>query len=96
MLDEIINELGSNYNTNDEEVLEQILNRITTNALFISNGNSEENLREEIIECVKSIYLQRGSEDVLSQSQSGLSNQFKDAIAEMRNNIIKNGKRKIK
>ena len=37
MLNEIINELGDNYNTSDNSVLETILDEVTANALAISN-----------------------------------------------------------
>ena len=43
MLNEIINELGDNYNTSDTSVLESILDEVTANALTISN-------REETID----------------------------------------------
>lgn len=104
ILDDILNEikldLGVNYKTDDSQVLSDILNKVCTNALFISNrSESKENielLKYEIEECVKTLYLQRGTEDVETQNQSGLSQTFKKAIDEMRNNIVLNGKRKVK
>ena len=36
MLNEIIAELGENYNADDEALLEQIIDETTSNALFIS------------------------------------------------------------
>lgn len=100
MLNEIIRDLGDNYNDTDKKVLDDILNNATTNALFISNRkNTLENinlLSSEIKEYVKAVYLQRGTEDVKSQSQSGLSSTYQDAYEEMRKNIISNGKRIIK
>ena len=96
MIEEIIAELGDNYNTSDSEVLETILDEVTTNALFISNRSDYKDLTREIKECVKTIYLQRGAEDTKSLSQSGISSTYKDAFEELRNNIIKNGKRVVK
>lgn len=97
---EIIADLGENYNSSDEAVLETILNEVTADALSISNrSNTEVNkilLKSEIKKCVKTIYLQRGSEDVKSLSTSGLSSSYVDAYNELRDNIIKNGKRKVK
>ena len=100
MLESIKNDLGENFNSSDSAVLKEILNKVTTNALFISNReDSPENvdlLEDEISECVKTIYLLRGSEDVKSQTQSGLSNTYKDAYETLRNNIIRNGKRRVR
>lgn len=97
MLEEIINELGDNYNSNDRNVLEKILNEVATNALIISNRtNTEDNvnlLKREIKECVKGIYLQRGAEGTKSLNERGISTTFEDNMNKMRNDIIKNGKR---
>lgn len=97
MLDEIINELGDNYNSDDESVLENILEEVTANALTISNrGNTEQNkgfLKQEIKACVKGIYLQRGAEGLNSLSERGTSSNFNDCMEKMRNDIIRNGKR---
>ena len=98
MLDEIITELGDNYNSDDRSVLEEILEEITTNALTISNiENSSKNieyLKQEIKSCVKGIYLQRGSEGLKSLSQNGTNSSFNDCMDKLRNDIIRNGKRR--
>lgn len=98
MLNEIIIELGDNYNSDDENVLEQILEEVTSNALTISNvENSAKNieyLRQEIKSCVKGIYLQRGSEGLKSLSQNGTNSSFNDCMDKLRNDIIRNGKRR--
>ena len=100
MLNEIIRDLGDNYNDTDKKVLDDILNEATTNALFISNRvRNLENIKllsSEIKKYVKAVYLQRGTEDVKNQSQSGLSSTYINAYEEMRKNIISNGKRKTK
>ena len=100
MLNEIIRDLGDNYNDTDKKVLEDILDEATTNALFISNRvRNLENIKllsSEIKKYVKAVYLQRGVEDVQGQSQNGLSSTYQDAYEEMRKNIISNGKRKTK
>lgn len=97
MLEEIISELGDNYNSSDESVLEAILDEVTANALTISNRvESQDNinlLKTEIKACVKGIYLQRGSEGLNSLSERGTSSTFNDCYEKLRNNIIRNGKR---
>lgn len=97
MLNEIISELGDNYNSNDESVLEEILEEVTANALTISNrtDNTENKvfLKHEIKSCVKGIYLQRGAEGLNSLSERGTSSNFNDCMDKLRNDIIKNGKR---
>lgn len=50
-------------------------------------------LSSEIRRAVKSIYLQRGSEDVNSQSLSGISSSYDDVRKRMRDDIVCNGKR---
>lgn len=98
MLNEIISELGDNYNSNDESVLNEILEEVTANALTISNrADNTENkvfLKQEIKSCVKGIYLQRGAEGLTSLSQSGISSNFNDCMDKLRNDIIRNGKRR--
>ena len=98
MLNEIINELGDNYNSSDTSVLETILDEVTANALTISNREentiNKELLKCEIKSCVKGIYLQRGAEGLNSLSERGLSSNFNDCMDKLRNDIIKNGKRK--
>ena len=97
MLNEIINELGDNYNSTDESVLKAILEEVTANALTISNRveNAENKifLKREIINCVKGLYLQRGAEGLNSLSERGTSSSFNDCYDKLRNDIIKNGKR---
>lgn len=98
MVEEIISELGDNYNSADRDVIETILEEVTANALTISN--LEDNvknqlyLKQEIKTCVKSIYLQRGAESLNSLSERGISSNFKDSMEKLRNDIIRNGKRR--
>lgn len=98
MLNEIISELGDNYNTEDNNVLQLILDEVTANALTISNREestlNKELLKREIKTCVKGIYLQRGAEGLNNLSERGTSSNFNDCIDKLRNDIIRNGKRK--
>ena len=100
MLNEIIAELGDNYNSNDEALLEQIIDETTSNALFISNrSNIVQNrdlLKPEIKQSVITQYLRRGTEDTKSLGESGRSSTFVDYMEQLKNNIVKNGKRVVK
>lgn len=97
MLDKIINDLGANYNKKDEEVLEDILNEVSSIASNISNRNEDdEKLYPYIKKAVKAIYLCRGTEGMQSTSESGVSSSFEDIIDKMRNDIVKNGLRRMK
>ena len=97
MLDKIINDLGANYNSKDEEVLEDILNEVSSIASNISNRNADdEKLYPYIKKAVKSEYLRRGAEGMQSTSESGVSSSFEDVIDKMRNDIVKNGLRRLK
>jgi len=93
MLEEIIEDLGDNYNDADEDILESIIERVTTVAQTLSNNESEE-LNPYIKTCVKSEYLSRGGEGLSSLSESGKNSSFIDNIEKMRNDIIKAGLRR--
>lgn len=98
MINEIIDELGDNYNSDDGSVLNNILEEVTANALTISNCEYNikniEYLKQEIKSCVKGIYLQRGSEGLKILNQSGTNSSFNDCMEKLRNDIIRNGKRR--
>lgn len=98
MINEIINELGDNYNSDDENVLNNILEEVTANALTISNLENniqnQEYLKQEIKSCAKGIYLQRGSDGLKSLNQSGTNSSFNDCMEKLRNDIVRNGKRR--
>lgn len=99
ILNELINDLGENYKNSDYSVLEKILNDVIVNAFMISNRKQTSDnlslLSLEICSCVKTIYLQRGTEDVKSSSQSGISSTYKNAMETLRKDIICNRKRVI-
>lgn len=94
MLKKIIADLDSNYR-GDVEVLQDIISDISTQAMIISNRKNITGLEFEIKQAVKSVYLSRGSEDVKALTESGRTSNYKDAIEELRNNIVANGKRVI-
>lgn len=111
LLESIITDLGANFRSGDNMVLEALLDETIGDALRVSNRRFKVSFDEEtgeygeglskqltvlsgnIRRCVKSLYLQRGAEDTASQSQSGLSSTYDDAVQRMRDDIIKSGKR---
>lgn len=103
LLESIKTDLNANYR-NDEEVLNDLFEEVLNDALFISNRkslylkNEEEQitiLASNIRKSVKTIYLQRGAEDVTRQTLSSISNTYDDAIERMKSDIIKQGKRRL-
>lgn len=100
MLQEIKSDLAENYHDSDDTVLQNMINDVTANALFIANREDTQTnrniLKYEIKQCVKSLYLQRGAEDVKGLSESGISSTYKDAMEELRHTIIRNNKRLLK
>lgn len=95
----IANDLGKNFSRDDAVVFDSIFNEVVDNALRFSNRRFKTEtdqlpiLASEIRRCVKTIYLSRGSEDVTSQSQSGISSTYDNAMERLRKDIVKNGKR---
>lgn len=97
MLDKIINDLGANYNESDYEVLEDIIDEVSSIASNISNREeNDEKLYPYIKKAVKAMYLSRGAEGIKSQSESGVSDTYEDIVEVLRNDIIKNGLRRLK
>ena len=96
-IDKIIDDLGANYTDADKEVLKDILEEISSIASNISNRKTDdEKLYPYIKKAVKSMYLLRGAEGLQSQNASGVTSTFEDIIEKLRNDIIKNGLRRIK
>ena len=104
LLTAITNDLGANYKSDDSTTLSGILDDVIEDALRVSNRKqlavddttTEEQLTvlsSQIKRACKTIYLQRGAEDVKSQSQSGLSTTYDDAIEKMTRDIIRLNKR---
>ncbi len=73
VLNEVISDLGANYNSDDMSVLNNILEDVIADALMVSNRSETENnlniLKSNIKKATKSVYLLRGAEDVRSNSQ---------------------------
>lgn len=108
LLQLIIADLGANY-AQDDDVLGALIDDVIINALSITNRRGrvltdgeidEEKLSSqlayiapEVKKCVKTVYLQRGAEDVGSQSLSGINSSYDDAMATLRRDLILNAKR---
>lgn len=95
-IDKIIADLGANYR-NDKDVLEDILEQVSSIASDISNrAKDDKKLFPYIKKAVKAEYLARGAEGLTSRSEGSMSSSFEDTIDKLRNNIIKSGLRRIK
>ena len=92
----ITEDLGVNYK-NDREVLEDILEQVSSIASDISNrSKDDEKLFPYIKKAVKAEYLVRGAEGFTSRNEGSMSSSFEDITDKLRNNIIKSGLRRIK
>lgn len=97
---EIIADLGALYTVSDATVLSNILDDVITDALYVSNRRYKSDndnqltiLKSNIKKAVKTIYLQRGTEDVSQETQSGLNKTYDVAIETMKRDIIRENKR---
>ena len=106
LLSSIEADLGANYR-NDSDVLGALLDDVINDALIVSNrshlATTDKGLETQldvlssnIKKAVKSVYLLRGAEDVKSQSLSGLSSTYENAVETMLYDIIRSNKRILK
>lgn len=99
MLEEIIRQLGDNYDTNDNQLLQDLIDEITYSALSFTNRVSSEEVIEDLSDCIKRCviakYLQRGGEGSNSLNELGKSASFYDPIKRMQEELIQEGKRRI-
>lgn len=98
-INKIIADLGANYKEDkeDQEVLSEILEEVTSIASDISNRQkNDEKLFPYIKKAVKAIYLSRGAEGLTSRGEGSISSSYEDIIEKLRNDIIKSGLRRIK
>lgn len=94
-IEKIIADLGANYR-NDSEVLLEILEEVNSIAFDISNNKNKEKLFPYVKKAVKAIYLCRGAEGLQSRNEGSISSSYEDIMDKLRNDIIKNGLRRIK
>ena len=96
-IDKIIADLGANYKNEDEGVLNEILEGVSSIASDISNRKKDDKkLFPYIKKAVKAEYLARGAEGLTSRNEGSMSSSFEDIIDKLRNNIIKSGLRRMK
>ena len=95
-IDKIIADLGANFR-NDKDVLKDILEEFSSIASDISNRTKDdEKLFPYIKKAVKAEYLARGAEGLTSRNEGSISSSYEDIVEKLRNDIIKNGVRRIK
>lgn len=95
MKEQIIAELGANYNASDSEALESIIADITTIAAEISNLDSaDERLFPYIKKAVKSEYLSRGADGLKSRSEGSISASYADITDTLRADLVRGGLRR--
>lgn len=95
-IQEIIVNLGANYG-DDDEVLQDIIDDVTSIASNISNRKADdEKLVPYIKKAVKAMYLARGAEGLASRGEGSISSSYEDIIDKLRNDIVKNGLRRLK
>lgn len=95
-IEKIIADLGANYKE-DEEVIKEILEEVSSIASDISNRKADDKrLFPYIKKATKAIYLSRGAEGLTSRNEGSISTSFEDIIDKLRNDIIKSGLRRIK
>ena len=97
LIKKIKSNLGANYVENTDEVLQDIIQDMTSIACDISNRQEDDKKLEPYInKAVKSEYLARGAEGLLSKCEGSMSSSYEDIIDKMRSNITKNGVRRMK
>ena len=97
MIEKIKSDLGINYKNEPlDKVLFDIIEDITSIACNISHRPKyDEKLYPYIKRAVKAEYLKRGNEGMLSRSEGSVSSTYEDTIEKLRNDIIKNGLRRL-
>lgn len=95
-IEDIKKDLSENYR-NDENSILDIYEEISSIASNISNRKADDRVLAPYIKrAVIATYLCRGSEGLKSSSESGVSNTYEDIVDTLRNDIIKNGLRRLK
>lgn len=89
MLQKIKTRLGANYQENTEDVLQDIIDDITSIACDASNRKENDTkLFPYIKKAVISEYLQRGAEGLLSRNEGSLSSSFNDIEKKLRADLV--------
>ena len=97
MLEEIKKNLGINFIEDTEDVLQDIIDDMTSIACNVSNRDEDdEKLIPYIKRAVKAEYLKRGNEGLASRTEGSISSSYEDIVEKLRNDIIKNGVRRFR
>lgn len=89
MLEKIKTRLGANYQENTEDVLQDIIDDITSISCDASNRKEDDTkLFPYIKKAVISEYLQRGAEGLLSRNEGSLSSSFDDIEKKLRADLV--------
>lgn len=107
LTESIITDLGANFKSDDKDFLTFLVSEVFNDALICSNRDYKcvdddskatqiDLLSSNIRKACKTIYLSRGAEDVKSNSLSGISNTYDNAVETMKSDIIKQGKRIVR
>jgi len=89
MLEQIKARLGANYIDDTEDVLQDIIDDITSIACDASNRKStDEKLIPYIKKTVIAEYLARGAEGILSRGEGSISTSFQDIENKLRTDLV--------
>lgn len=96
MLEQIRKNLGINFIEGTEDVLQDIIDEMTSIACDVSNRDKDdEKLIPYIKQAVIKEYLKRGNEGLASRTEGSISSSYEDIVEKLRNDIIKNGVRRF-
>lgn len=92
LISDIENDLSINYdrtNLKERDVLRKTVKRIIIIASDFTNRKvNDPKLESYVVDCIKAIYLKRGDEDKDAMSEGGESYTYKNAIKEMKQNLV--------
>lgn len=89
MLNQIKERLGANYYDDTDNVLQDIIDDMTSIAVDASNRKKDdEKLFPYIKKAVISEYLQRGAEGLLSRNEGSVSSSFNDIEKKLRTDLV--------
>ncbi len=89
MLEQIKERLGANYYDDTDNVLQDIIDDMTSIAVDASNRKKDdEKLFPYIKKAVISEYLERGAEGLLSRNEGSVSSSFNDIEKKLRTDLV--------
>lgn len=96
IIEGIEKELGANYKTSDKDILRKIYARLLFIASDVTNRKeNDKKLIPYVEQATISTYLRRGKEGSSSSSEGSESDSFIDIEEKLRNDLIKNGLRRL-